>query len=184
MATFSKTISTALNYYKGIVRKNYETKDANEHIKQLKLKRRQIQNANDITLYNMAWNVVKHIEGQIATQATNPSWHFGVADFMNYLQNTLNEYKIENNRVVHVGRKASAAILEVIQHIGLPKHQINPQQLDNCIKVVAQYGSTEQHEMLKKVLVKNMDKHVGLLDTLLQRFRHYISKARNSWITV
>lgn len=186
-SVFAVTITTALNYYKNIVRKNLDAQAAEDKIKELKLKRRQLRHASDICLYHRAQNVVKEIQAEIAPRTNSPSWHFGIADFMQYLQNTIDEHVIEDNKVIHTKQNASRSIVDIIQLITLPPEKIDnihKQKLDKNIQVVARYGTKEQRDMLREMLKKRMDNNVSLFDAMLQKLKFYCNTTSDGWATV
>jgi hypothetical protein len=162
MATFSEIILPALNAYKAILRKKFTSGKAENKIKELKLKRVQLQSSSELALYRIANNIIIDCENYINDVTDDPVYHFGMADFAEYLKNTLKEYAIEGNKVVHRKQEASRLILQVIQLISFPPEKFDFETISDCIEKIKTIGSPEQKDNLKLALQKQSNMHPKL----------------------
>ena len=153
MTVFKNNTLPALQHYKVILRKNFPLEEASAKIKKLKLKRKQLQYAEDIELYNTTVNVIKDIE-------KNLTWHEKSTDFKQHLQDILNSFIIKNNRVIHPQQMAARALFEIIQLLRFPTSNNSiAKKMDNCIKLINKYGTDEQQNKLRSILKKTQYYH-------------------------
>jgi hypothetical protein len=149
MTVFTNAIMPLLNDYKGILRRNMPLEEANSKVKRLQLHRKQLIHVNDVILYQHAINVINDIKQQMKYY----EWAHGLTDFMHHIEDTLNEYQLENNQVVHPKQKAAQAIIDAIQLINYPNQNSSiKQKIQNCIEAVSKYGTPEQRDMIRQVV--------------------------------
>lgn len=158
MSTFSINITKLLDEYKSILRKMLPLKEANAKIYRLKLVNKQLsQVTKDITLYKIAHNVISDANKLTKELANHQSYSFKLFDYAEQLKNTLNDFCIEDEKVIHPKQEASRRILEAIQLLSLPNTKINSallERIKTCTEAVSKYGSPEQCEQLA-ALIKN-----------------------------
>lgn len=174
MSAFSTTILPALNRYKTILRKNLPLEEANTKIKQLQLNHKQIQNVNNVSLYNIALNVIKDIE----KNNKNSEWTFAKANLSQHLKNILDEYQIENNQIINPKQQASRAIINIIQIIKFSAiDRFNEKKIEDFIRLVVKYGTQEQQNTLRSLFKKQVRIGDMTSDVFLQKFNNYLEKS-------
>jgi len=180
MSAFSTTILPALNRYKTILRKNLPLEEANTKIKQLRLNRKQIRNANDVFLYNVASNTIKDIE----KSNSNSEWSFAKANLSQQLKSILDEYQIENNQIINPKQQASRAIINIIQIIRFSAiDRFSEKKMEDFIRLVAKYGTQEQQNTLRYLFKKQVRIGDITSDVLLQKFNNHLVKSSNIQIS-
>jgi hypothetical protein len=186
MQTFAMTTLKALNDYKAVLRKNLSHNASNERIKELRLKRKQLQAASDIALYHTTINVIADIKKTLQHK-TNPVWHCGLAEFLQYLEDFLCEYRLENNHVIHAKQNVSKLIVEAIQLISLPTEKFKTKQhksLDEIANIVSKYGTSEQQKMLHGLLKRKIEQQPKENSTIFSKFSQMLSDEDESdWVT-
>ncbi|KPJ67413.1 MAG: hypothetical protein AMJ43_03910 [Coxiella sp. DG_40] len=176
MSAFSTAICPVLNRYKTILRKNLPLEEANSKIKQLQLNRKQIRNADDVSLYNVASNTIKDIE----KSNSNSEWSFAKANLNQQLKSILDEYQIENNKIINPRQQASRAIVNIIQTIRfLPIDNFSEKKIENFIRLVAKYGTPEQQNTLRYLFKQQIKIGDITSDVLLQKFNNHLVKSSN-----
>ncbi len=149
MTVFTNAIMPLLNDYKAILRRNLPLEEANAKVKRLQLHRKQLIHVNDVILYQHALNIIKDIKKMMRFY----EWAHGLNDFMHHIEDTLNEYQVENNRVVHPQQKAAQAIIDVIQLVNYSDRNSSiEQKIQACIEAVSKYGTPEQRNMIRQVV--------------------------------
>jgi hypothetical protein len=162
---FINVILPLLNSYKNILRKKFSFNKAEEKIKQLRLKRHQLNSANEFGLYDIAHNIIKDLEKYINKVEDDPVSHFGVAEFFDYFKNTMAEFHLENNRIINAKQEASRASLDAIQLISLSKEKYFEDlqvKLKDCVDKINKYGSEEQRKALKNTFVQYINQYPNL----------------------
>ncbi len=145
MTTFKTNLLPALDHYKSILRKTLPADEAKQKINDLKLRRKQLQNAPETTIYETALNILKELS----------SWDSTYEKCQQYIQQLINEYIIEDNKLVQPKQKAANALLDVIQIIRFrSESQTIITKLDTSIKTINKYGSSEQCAELRAILQK------------------------------
>ena len=177
MVIFTKIITKLLNEYKCIIKKHLTRQEWTAKINELGLRRKTLKHDSEIVLYQKAKKVVEDISSYLHLNSNNmPSWHSGLDEFCQYLKNTLNDYQLENNKMVHTSQQVSRALVEAVQLINLPNLKRNTQiarKLETCGHVIAKHGSREQQDLFGRAL-KNYQHHdVNFFQPLIHSFEKY-----------
>lgn len=176
MSAFSTAICPVLNRYKTILRKNLPLEEANSKIKQLRLNRKQIRNADDVSLYNVASNTIKDIE----KNNKDSEWSFAKANLSQQLKSILDEYQIENNKIINPKHQASRAIINIIQTIKFsPIDNFAEEKMEDFISLVAKYGTPEQQNTLRYLFKQQSSIGDITSDIFLQKFNNHLVKFSN-----
>lgn len=158
MNQFSEVILKTISDYKLLLRKLYPAREAAAKIKELGLKRMQIREASDISLYNVASKIIENLELYVNNYNKSRGCYFGAEEFLRYLRDFIEDYRIEDGKVIHTTRAASCAVVEVIQIVTLPENKLTKEvfeRLSKCINIVAKYGSIEHVAVLNDALKRN-----------------------------
>ncbi len=153
MADFCNTILKAISNYKLILRKSLTATQCTAKMLELGIKRQHVRKANsEIMLYQLGLKIKDELTKQIGNEKSNKSSNFyhGTGEFLQYLEDLFAHYRIENDRVVHVGQRVSSIVVEAIQLIALSKGKLIGAKAKQVIKyseIVATYGSKEQKTM-------------------------------------
>jgi hypothetical protein len=164
MSTFSINITALLEEYKTILRKLLPLKEANAKIYRLKLVNKQLsQISDDIVLYKIANNVINDAQKLTKDFTNNQSYYFRLFDYAEHLKRTLNDFCIENDKVIHPKQEASRKLLEAIQLIGLsPKlNSTFLERLKGCVEIINKYGTEDQYQQLM-MLIKSKSNEEGV----------------------
>lgn len=177
MYTFTATILKILNSYKTILKKHLSHSEWEAKIDALGLKRKALKKDDEVALYHKAQTVLADILPWVNQDPNSPSCYSGLDEFCQYLKSLLEEYQVENNKVIHTSQKASRAIVEAVQLIKLSTEQrsnIMATKLDHCGKTIARYGSREHHELFAKALKTHQQHDVNFFLPLLHNFEKYL----------
>lgn len=149
MTAFTNAIMPLLNGYKAILRRNLPLEEANAKVKQLQLHRKQLIHIDDMILYQHTLNIIQDIKQMMQFY----EWAHGLSDFMQHIEDTLNEYQVENNQVIHPKQKSAQAIIDVIQLVNYSdRNSAIEQKIQACIEAVSKYGTEEQRAMIRQVV--------------------------------
>lgn len=179
MSVFSEKIIKALNSYKAILKKNLSSQEKAAKLNALGLRRKQLQEANDVALYSKAQQVLKDIalSIEVPNDYETSSWYCGLHEFYKHLQDILATYYISHNTVMHVTQQSSRALVDAIQLMSLADTALDQKiatKLDQCGQTVAKFGSKEQQEKLVYALKLHKERNVSFFLPLLSSFEKYL----------
>ena len=157
MVDFCSTILKAIGDYKTIVRKSFSVTERKAKIHNLGIRKRYIKELDEFELYKIALRIIKELKKETKGQRNkrSNSVYSGAREFLQYLEEFLSKYHIEGGEVVHVGQKASCALVDVMQLIMFSKNNLKE---DDAVRIrehartVATYGSEEQKKILVNVV--------------------------------
>lgn len=175
MIDFCSTILKAISNYKLILRKSLSATQCTLKMQELGIKRQHIRKANnEVMLYQLGLKIKDDLKKQVGVEKngkTNNFYH-GAGEFLQYLEDLFANYRVEKNRVVHVGRKISGILIEAVQIITLSKEKLVGDRVEQVVKyseIIATYGSKEQKTMFlnainshQKHLVNNLPQNIFL----------------------
>lgn len=146
---FAQTIAKAISDYRQFLRKYLKQSDRIRKLSELNLKDPEIYN-NEVKLFEIAHGIIEDIQKNVEIPDQNYYSYSGIAKFCEFLKEYLDNYELENNRVIHKAQKASRAMLKAIQILNQPKEKLNETvagTLIECNEVIATCGSEEQLEL-------------------------------------
>lgn len=176
---FKETISRAISDYRTLLRRHLAQHERVNKLAQLGLK--QPDYDNEVVLFRIAQRIVHDIETNIDTGSQSYYSYSGVSNFGTHLKKFLANYIIESNTVVNRAQKASRALLESIQLIGLPTTKMTTQVLDSINRnsmVIAFYGSEEQCELYRENLERYYRERGAFFGPLLRYFQEQLKQAQ------
>lgn len=159
MIEFSEVALKIISDYKLLLRKIYYVEEAALKIKELKLKRSQIKRNDNIFLYNVVKGIHNHLERYVVDKGkSSPSYFFGADELLQYTTNFMSNYQIVEDKLLHVSREASRAVIEVIQIVALPEHKLTKEiykRLFKCVGFVSKFGKIEHITLLNDAMNQN-----------------------------
>lgn len=184
MSIFYNAIIKAVNDYKLLLRKNLPARASAAKIKELGIKRKQLKNINDIELFYISKQIIDDLEkNTLLDKGKCPNYYYGAAEFLQYIKKIFDDFRLENNQVIHVGQKASCALVSAIQLITLRDDIISEDTADkineHCL-FIAKYGNHVQVKMLLEVLQKHEARCNNFFLRLIQHFESRMSELSSS----
>ena len=184
MSIFSETMKKTISIYRGMLRKYLPQAERITKLHQLNLKNHRLYE-NEIALFHTGHLIVADIEKNLNQSSDGYYAYSGVASFCEHLKNFLANYTVEGNVVVHRSQKASRALIQAIQLLGLPREKLTAEltdRLSKCNKTIAAYGSEDQHEFhretLRDVIRKQQEHHAIFYQSILNNFQQQIKENR------
>lgn len=174
MSLFSDTMVKAINDYRLLLRRHLKQVERVIKLQQLRLRDNTIYES-DVALYSIGQAIVADIKANLLNMRVYNQFHAysGIQQFCEYLETYLNNYEIENGKVVHRAQKASRALLKSIQLISLPIESLTDRikkELCQCNEIIVEYGSKDQQDMQLQTLMRqevvNPGFFVGILTHL------------------
>lgn len=175
---FIETVSKAISDYRQLLRRHLPQSDRMTKLMELNLKQPDYE--SEVALYRTGQRIVHDIETNLNAGPKSYYTYSGVGNFGRYLKDFLSNYIIETNHVVHRAQKASRALLDSIQLIGLPVDRLTPEILDTINKnsmTIAHYGSEEQCELYKENLERYYRERGSFFGPLLRYFEEQLRSA-------
>jgi hypothetical protein len=172
MSIFSETISKAISDYRYLLRRYLPQVERMQKLAELELKNPDIYN-NDVSLYQVANNIIKDIEDNIKIPDQGYYSYSGIEHYCQYLKEYLDNYELENGFIIHKAQKASRAMIDVIQLILLPENRLSDSiaaKIKQHSKTVSQFGSDEQKEVFHSGLDRQSEHNPGFFAQLLAYF--------------
>ncbi len=129
-------------------------------------------------------NIVNDIKKNINIPTQNYYSYSGIEKFCNYLDSYIQDYAIENDKVIHRAQRASRAILESIQIMnGKPAHVLTDRikrSIQSCQEKIVYYGNEEQFALYTKNLEKLKPNAPLFFTDLLRHFNMLLHKLREA----
>lgn len=176
MSIFAETIVRAISDYRLLLRRYLSQSERMMKLHRLKLRDLDAYEA-DLALYQAAKAIVADIEENMKMPNQSYYSYSGIQQFCVFLKEYLDNYHLENDRVVHRAQKASRALIKAIQLSTLPHDRLNDsiaKQLFDCNKTIVCFGSQEQWELQMQTLARQKENNPGFythiiahLETLL-----------------
>ncbi len=146
------TILRAISSYKLILRRTLSSSQCTSKMHELGIKRQYIRKVDEVGLYKIGLKIKEDLKSHVGVSKDKKSnkSHHGAAEFLQHLEKLLAHYHVENDRVVHVGRKVSCTLVDAIQLITLSKEKLTPDEVQRIMQygdIIATYGSGEQKKM-------------------------------------
>ncbi len=174
MNSFSETMLKALFDYRGLLKRYFKPVERRAKMQALGLNVRYKAGDDERVLYGMAQRILEDIKLNTRSLSTGYYSYSGIQQFGEHLKALLNQYELQDQRVVHKTQKASCALLYVLQTLSLSGTKLSEviiNKLMHHAQVIAVYGSKEQHQHYRSALeqyVGRVDPH--LCGSLLQDF--------------
>ena len=169
MTILSETMTKAISDYRLLLRRYLNQAERMMKLQQLDLKNADIY-ASDLMLYETGKAIIKDIDDNMATKNQGYYSYSGIVQFRDYLEEYLENYHVENDRVVHRAQKASRALIDAIQLTGIPREMLDEsiaKQLFDCNKSVVMFGSNEQCHLQMQILVRQQSKNPGFATRII-----------------
>lgn len=179
---FIETVSKAISDYRQLLRRHLSQSERMTKLMELNLK--QPDYKNEVALYRTAQRIVQDIEMNMDCDPKSYYTYSGVGNFGRYLKEFISNYIIEGQHVVHRAQKASRALLDSIQLIGLPAERLTSDVLDSINKnsmTIAHFGSEEQCELYKENLERYYRERGSFFGPLLRYFEEQLRQAQQVW---
>lgn len=173
---FSETITKAISVYRQLLRRYLPQVQRVKKLAQLKLKDQNTY-ASDISLYHVAQSIIKDIETNMEIPEQGYYSYSGIATFCDYLKEYLANYEVDGDQIAHRAQKASRALIQAIQLVALPNHQLNDsiaKKLKDCNGVIATFGSDEQHRLHISTLEKQRCINESFYGIIIDNFKQQI----------
>ena len=182
MSIFSETMKKTINIYRSMLRKYLPQAERVNKLNELNLKNPQLYE-NEVALFRTGWAIINDIERHLDKSTYGYYSYSGVGSFASYLKNFLENYELDGNRVIHRSQKASNALIEAIQLLGLPKEKLTTEiadKLSKCNKVLATCGSEEQQELhkntLRNAIRKQHEQNSSFYRSILSNFQQQLQE--------
>ncbi len=149
---FGTEIRTYLTQFKQICRSNQpKLKRCNLDVNELQIKRRQLRHYNDTELYMVVEQIIKHI-AEITNDPNSELYeHKGMAKFTDELKCILNNYTVQNNNVIHIGKYSARIYLNLLQNLANLNDSYTADIENNIIKQIKVITKLRHPETMKKV---------------------------------
>lgn len=181
MLTFAQTITKLLTQYKTITKRDMSTSEWNTKMSKLGLRRKQLREDTEVTLYHKAHLVLQDVAERV-NNSNMSYWYSGIDEFYQHFKSVLDEYYIEENKVLHAAQQASRAVvlaLQLMEVAGAERSTYIAQELDKCGHIIAKCGTLEQQAMFSKML-RNFQHHdINFFQSLHEQFEEYLEKFTN-----
>ena len=173
MTVFYYDILKAVNGYKAVLKRNLSRAECAVQMRKLGINRTYIKNSNEVELYEVGLKIIAELEQSIVASKREKSinFYYGTEEFLLYLKKLLNEYIIEDGKIVNVGQKSSCELINMIQLIGMAKERLTneiAERINRCARVIVSYGSKEQKSIFSKILSSDQPQHMKFFFRQLQ----------------
>ena len=119
MTIFSDTMKNSISIYRQMLRRYLQQAEHIIKLNQLNLKNPNLYE-NEVALYHTGYLIIADVKKNLGNANSTYYFYSGVRNFSKYLKEFLKEflenYEIENNRVVHRSQKASRALCNLFNY--------------------------------------------------------------------
>ena len=179
MATiFAETIARAISEYRQMLRRYLSQSERVTKLAELNLKDTTIYQS-EISLYNVAHAIIEDIESNMKVPDQGYYSYSGIMKFCEYLKEYINNYEIEDGKVIHHAQKASKALIQAIQIATLPAERLDEKsrtEMQNCNELIARCGSPEQQALYLESLERSGERYPEFYAPLLKQYQQLVSK--------
>lgn len=183
MSIFSETMTKAISNYRLLLRRYLQQTERMMKLRELNLRDSDIYES-DLALYQVGKLIVSDIQNNMNQGANKGYYSYsGVAEFGKYLSDYLDNYHVENNRVIHRAQKASRALMTSVQLMTLPRERLNEavcNQLFDCNRVIADFGSQEQCDLQLQALIRQQANNPGFYTRIIAHLESLLQSDRSS----
>jgi hypothetical protein len=182
MSIFSETMTKAISDYRFLLRRYLKQVERMTKLQELNLRDSDIYES-DLALYETGKAIIADIEKNMAMPNQGYYSYSGIQQFCEYLKEYLQNYHIENNRVVHRAQKASRALITAIQLTALPREKLDEsvaKKLLDCNKAVAGFGSQEQCELQLQTLARQQANNPGFYTRIIAHLESLMMSGSSS----
>ena len=161
MLSFSAQINQAIKDYKIILKRQLDSTSKRKKIRELGINRMALRQNGDILLYKKATEILKELKNYIDQHEDSAAWYSGIDRFYVHLQDLLNNYHIQDDKVIHNKQTVSHALLEIIQIAKIPKDirsANNKESLDKAVNTIEKYGTQRDKTQAIKLLEDFVEK--------------------------
>ena len=151
---FGAEIRTYLTQFKQICRSNQpKLKRCKLDINDLQIKRRQLRHYNDTELYSVVETVIQHIE-QITNNPLSELYeHKGMSKFTDELRCILDNYTVQNNNVIHIGKYSARIHVSLLQNVTRLREHYTPEVENTTIKQIKVLTRLQHPDIMKKIKI-------------------------------
>ena len=167
---FRVQLSLKLNEFKRAYRSNLSPKIRSElNLNTLNITRKQTKSMSDQQLFETCHDLTGKLTEFLSE---NNKKHAGLNLFIRTMQETLNEYTVIGNAVVHEKSFCNKHILNVIQHTQSIQYSVNNsslQEIKSSGKALIEFGREDYVDQLIELMMKNKD-HCSYFSRLASYF--------------
>lgn len=178
MATiFAETIARAISDYRQMLRRYLNQSERVTKLAELNLRDTHIYES-EVSLYNTARAIIADIEKNMQVSEQGYYSYSGIAKFSEYLKEYVDNYEIENDKVIHRAQKASKALIQAIQIATLPNEKLDEKvalDFEKCNELIVECGSPEQQELHFHNLERRRDHHAEFYGPLLDHYNQLLA---------
>jgi len=151
---FNLEVCKTIDEFKRIYRSNKPNyQSANLSLEDFDISRKKMRTYNDKELYAVIEQVIVKMDNILNTPSTKLYNHSGLREFVDELQNTLNNYKIHNQNAIHVGRTAARIQINVIQMLSQIIQKPNHSLENDVVNQIKQLNHLKHGETMKNLSV-------------------------------
>lgn len=178
---FAETVTKAISVYRQLLRRYLPQVQRVRKLAQLKLKDPSTYET-EVSLYHAAKLIVKDIEDNMEIPEQGYYSYSGIATFCDYLKEYLSKYEIEGNQVAHRAQRASRALIQAIQLVGLPTQRLDDsiaKKLKHCNEIIANFGSDEQHRLHISTLERQRCINEDFYGVIIENFKQQMQQQKS-----
>lgn len=158
MIEFSEIALKIISDYKLLLRKIYPIGEATMKIRDLGLKRNQLDKHDSVFIYNVVKRIIEHLSEYVTEKKKSHAYFFGAEELLQYTSDFMSDYQVFNDKLIHTSREASRAVIDVIQIVSLPEGKLTKdifERLSKCVSFVSKYGKMEHITLLNEAMKQN-----------------------------
>lgn len=178
MYAFAKIAIKLLNEYKAVLKKHLSRHEWTTSINHLGLRRKALRYDSEAILFVKAQNAKRDLAKRLSQYSNPPSWYSGLDEFYQYFKNALEEFQLNDGKVINAAAEGSRALIEAFQLMKMPNAKRDTNialKIEQCSQIIAKYGTREQQFMFAKALRNYKHEDVNFFHPLIKTFEKHLN---------
>lgn len=172
MSEFARKVYQLIGEYRAILRKTLPQSERMQKLERLRLKSKP-DSTTDFEFYQIAQNILQE-EHQLRNQRNASYYSYsGVEQFCKCLKEFVQDYTVDQGRVVHSSQLSSKYFLEGLQTLSRQYEEVSDtvvSRVQYCNNVLAKFGENEQVARYLTLLRHQQNKHGETFNPLVKGF--------------
>lgn len=168
MSPFIDKTREFIYHYKQILKRYLPLKHYNEKIKSLEIKRKDLKGSTDVHLFHTIHRILADVKIWYTTHHMPASEFSGIQAFHDHMNGFIEQYSLEQNKIVNHNHRATKATIDAIQLLSQPLTHTILEKLKHHINTLRHFGTSEQINTLRKALSRKANSAEEALPLIAQ----------------
>ncbi|MDF1759256.1 MAG: hypothetical protein P1U40_01835 [Coxiellaceae bacterium] len=178
MSEFSRKVYQMIGEYRTILRKSLPQFERMKKLDNLRLKVK-LDSTTEFEFFQIAQGIIKEETTQRNQRDGSYYSYSGVDQFCKCLKDFVDQYAVDNGRVVHVSQFSSNSFLYAVQLLSVEHEEVTDEmvsRLQHCNQVIAKYAELETCQRYLELLRHQQHVHADRFTSLVLNFKQLLQQ--------